>query len=71
MNPMYLDRQPADHNRTMYSTPKKATRQISYKTKTKLKVSIELQVRQISYKTKIMIKIKFKDRLISEHTQII
>ena len=29
MNPMYLDRHPADHNRTMYSTPKKATRQIS------------------------------------------
>lgn len=27
--PMYLDRQPADHRRMMYSTPKNTTRQIS------------------------------------------
>jgi hypothetical protein len=27
--PMYLDLQPADHSRTMYSTPKNPTRQIS------------------------------------------
>lgn len=27
--PMYLDLQPADHNRIMYSTPKNTTRQIS------------------------------------------
>ena len=28
--PMYLDLQPADHRRIRYSTPKKATRQISW-----------------------------------------
>lgn len=27
--PMYLDLQPADHNRIIYSTPKNTTRQIS------------------------------------------
>lgn len=27
--PMYLDRQPADHRRTRYSTPKNTTKQIS------------------------------------------
>lgn len=27
--PIYFDRQPADHNRMTYSTPKKTTRQIS------------------------------------------
>lgn len=31
MNPMYFDLHPADHNLTRYSTPKKVTRQISYK----------------------------------------
>lgn len=28
-NPMYLERQPADHNRIIYSTPKNTTKQIS------------------------------------------
>lgn len=28
-NPKYLDRQPADHSRTQYSTPKNITRNIS------------------------------------------
>ena len=33
MTPMYLDRQPADQSLTRYSTPKKATRQISWQKK--------------------------------------
>ena len=40
MNPIYFERQPADQRRIRYSTPKKATRQISWKNEKKGKRKI-------------------------------
>jgi hypothetical protein len=45
--PMYLDLQPADHNRIMYSTPKNTTRQISCRKQQKQTSALDQKLEMI------------------------